>query len=121
MMRMSGLSSYLIVFWGLVVFEIDYNDVTGQMPFDVCDLVRSGQLLSLAADCYEVVCTCCTTCGEMYEGNSDTGISFPGEFEDFNFGNVVDGNGEASKLSPTKSNAYMQGSQATHHLRHAPH
>ena len=91
------------------------------MPFDVCGLYQFGSLFSLAADCYEVVCTCCTYCSEMYEGNSATGISSEGNFDDLNLGNAVDENEEASKLSLTKSNASMQGSQATHHLRHPPH
>jgi len=40
------------------------NSLTGQLPHEVCERrdINNGTLLSLVADCEEVVCTCCTWC-----------------------------------------------------------
>jgi len=81
-------------------FEIDSNDITGVMPNDVCDLTLYGWLSTLAADCDEVACPCCTSCysalsekSEIFDGNGDTGAALEGNMGDsMKFGNVAHGN-----------------------------
>jgi len=83
----------------LHTFEIDSNDITGVMPNDVCDLTVYGWLSTLAADCDEVACPCCTSCysalsekSEIFGGNGDTGASLEGNMMDsMKFGNAAHG------------------------------
>ena len=40
------------------------NDITGNMPEEICSRVDSGTLKYLFVDCQDVTCTCCKDCEE---------------------------------------------------------
>lgn len=62
---LTSLTLFVIIF--LDTLSLHMNDFTGEMPIEVCDFVKNGDLEYLWADCSggnnaKVVCSCCSQC-----------------------------------------------------------